>query len=480
MCKSRAQGGQRCFASAEKRLASADDTYMRAAAGPDAAALHTAIRRRDLALVDSASTVKGAENLAARADMARIAGDTIGADRLRMILTRGAARRERSAQQYRQWQTDHDVTPRPAAETPTGDRCASCGQWAGSRHHCPTTDAFGPTGIRSEPDRAADTDRAEAALFTNLPLTADEYAQICRDYTTSSPESVLHELRESTVDATDMDPLSAGNAVDAWAPAAKRDAARHVVQQLQHVPPSALLPPGARELVESGTVASTVAGRLVYRDGDAWRYVADGATIHPATPPAPVPDEAVPDAVRRDAAADVAGRWAGSFTADPDAASHSLQAAARTEFTHPDYPARTWRERRDRLVLRAQYAATQQWLSDRGISRVTVHRGMGWGEDSDAAGTASRHTPDWYEPDCDGTTTVAPPLNPLSSTSTRMPVAEAFTLGGNDADDRAVLTTSIPATRIASTPRTGMGCLAEHELIVLDGPGQWQLTSDYL
>lgn len=488
MCRPRTQGGQRCYSEADKQLASVEAAYQAAATGPDAAALHKAIRKRDIALMEYASTHKGAENIAALADAARGRGDTATAGEWRRHLVRGTARRHRAADAYRKWKQENtpDAAPHSprATASPQGPRCTQCGQWRGRTHLCLTGQTAGPTMCASHADESAveETERLDRALYEHIPLTPDERATIHTDYNVTDPELTVMQARHDTVSLHDIDPLSAGAVVEPWAVAAKRDAIRQASCQLEHLPAAALLPASARKRRDTGTVSRTASGRLVYPDADSptgYRYLVDETPAH-TNGQVTLLDTVADSGVHADAAADVAARWAGAFTADPASPGAGLQESARVEFTDPARPARTWRERRERAVLRAQYAATQQWLADRGITEVTVHRGMGWGEDATAAGAASRQAPGWYEPGHDGSHLVEPALNPLSSVSTTMPVAEAFSLGANDADDRAVITTTIPAARIASTPRTGMGCLAEHELVVLPGPGQWRLTSDYL
>jgi hypothetical protein len=107
--------------------------------------------------------------------------------------------------------------------------------------------------------------------------------------------------------------------------------------------------------------------------------------------------------------------------------------------------------------LRAQYAATQERLAAAGITEVPVFRGVKtYGE-----------APAWIE-------SGDVKLRPLSSFSSDRTIAALF---GYDERGGHMLTGTVPAARVLSTPRTGTGALEEAEFVVLGGPASWDITS---
>jgi hypothetical protein len=108
--------------------------------------------------------------------------------------------------------------------------------------------------------------------------------------------------------------------------------------------------------------------------------------------------------------------------------------------------------------LLAQYQATQDRLSERGITSVELSRGY----------RSYDGTPVW----ADGTQTADLPLRPMSSFTSDPSIAGRFARA-TDGSDGFVISATVPADRILSTPRSGMGALSESEFVVLDGPGSW-------
>jgi hypothetical protein len=101
-----------------------------------------------------------------------------------------------------------------------------------------------------------------------------------------------------------------------------------------------------------------------------------------------------------------------------------------------------------RSFARAQYDATQADLAARGITEVTVYRGTGVQGVSEGSVT----------------------LRPASSWSSDPSTAREFAATAADQDgNAAVLAATVPASRVLSTPSTGVGCLSEDEVVLLGG-----------
>jgi hypothetical protein len=115
--------------------------------------------------------------------------------------------------------------------------------------------------------------------------------------------------------------------------------------------------------------------------------------------------------------------------------------------------------------LRAQYNITQQDLASRGITKVSLARGMKW-SNVDAA-------PAWAKDiitskKADSVEVKLPQVRPLSSWSLQEITAYQFS-GRNG----VVLKADIPASKVLSWPKSGFGALDEAELVTLphDGVG---------
>jgi hypothetical protein len=119
-----------------------------------------------------------------------------------------------------------------------------------------------------------------------------------------------------------------------------------------------------------------------------------------------------------------------------------------------------------RAFVRAQYDETQAMFAKQGITELSVYRGMAWNE---------RSIPEWVdmtEPVSDAEI----PLRPMSSFSLDPAVAERF---ASHADGiKAIVTGTIPVSRVMATPRSGVGCLNEYETVILAGPGFWSIIHD--
>jgi len=104
-----------------------------------------------------------------------------------------------------------------------------------------------------------------------------------------------------------------------------------------------------------------------------------------------------------------------------------------------------------RAFVRAEYDATQAWFKERGITHVTVIRGMDDDEDNKLLGYG-------YE-------TVT--MQPASSWTSDVGTAFAFT---TDKANPKILTTRVPVSQVLSTCVTGRGCLTEREVVLLGKP----------
>lgn len=115
-------------------------------------------------------------------------------------------------------------------------------------------------------------------------------------------------------------------------------------------------------------------------------------------------------------------------------------------------------------LVRAEYAATQQWFADRGIKSLVVYRGMRDVRGDLKAGDEVKVT-----------------ANPLSSWTTTRSMAEQFAvLDGtsrlSEVSDNLVIAMEVPVSAIQSIPLTGRGCLVETEVVVIGKPATALVT----
>ena len=116
-----------------------------------------------------------------------------------------------------------------------------------------------------------------------------------------------------------------------------------------------------------------------------------------------------------------------------------------------------------RKFLRAQYDLTQQFFAEHGITSVNVYRGMSY-----PYGT--RTPDDWPGGNVSQATRQSLTSNPLSSWTFKYDIASRFAQGSPDAiDNSALLSTTIPVSRILATPFSGFGSLGEGEFVALGG-----------
>jgi hypothetical protein len=109
-----------------------------------------------------------------------------------------------------------------------------------------------------------------------------------------------------------------------------------------------------------------------------------------------------------------------------------------------------------RALVRAQYDSTQAWLKEQKIEELFLFRGQGWldGKEPNTLG-------EWNNK----IRTVKMKSQPLMSMTTDWEIAKGFANG----DNLAIVGAHVPAKRIFSMPRTGLGCANESEFVVLGG-----------
>ena len=203
----------------------------------------------------------------------------------------------------------------------------------------------------------------------------------------------------------------------------------------------------------------------------------------------PGADPQVREGLRQEAVASLVGRWAVTSNGT-DAEALAVQRVAAQEFglvgsaswdTPEDLRAEVdgLVERRGtvyRAFLRAQYDETQKMFREAPggpVTHVRVHRGFSWG-----SGSAGR-IPEWADPETAASRPV--PLRPLSSCSLDRRVAAEFATGGDKGvhRHRTIIEGTVPVSRVLATPRSGVGCLPEAEVVILSGPGSWGVDSAF-
>lgn len=489
MCRSKAEGGQRCFGAAADAYQQTLDRY-EAAAGGDLTDLAQAASKLADAEVTFASTARGAENLAALAAASDARGDHRAADRYHRALTRGLARRAANDAAYRRAIGAPPMDPAQWAAA-RGDRCRVCGQFTAATHRCPTL-LTTPSPAPSTPDiAAAHHSGVMAGKFLDIELTGSASAAFEDRYGSHADRDVaLADAVNDLIAPFHVEVLSGG--LEPWAQAAKASVVDQLLEHTRDVPDADLLMPALCAVLDDPRAVfyETKRGQLAVCDP------ADPAWPHPVNAEIDADDEPLTrgqarEVARREALSATVAEWAYGFSADPQSSAWHFQTAAQELLGNPTHttlsevkePLHRLRLARARAVTNAQYALTQKYFADAGITEVSVHRGMGWGEDVVDGGNSSRTPPSWYDPtssdpdDPAATYRREIPMNPVSSFTLDHRVAELFSRSGGEAEVSAVISGTVPVSRILSTPRTGIGCLAESEVVVLAGPGQWQVTN---
>lgn len=522
MCKSKSEGGQRCFAHASARLdriqAAVDSLAGPAEATPAAGRLHRKLRE---ARIDIATTARGYANL----DQQRAAhiqlGEDASADEIARLLVRAAARRRAriTGEGAAAAADDHWI-----ARQPTGPRCERCGQFtSGPVHNCPPVLvrarqvrqhpawAESSTPHRSPAARRA-AEQAEMAFYEPVDYTDDDLAAIlavCHDplYGPKLDEPTLdvEQIRAGGVDpSTDTrvrqrmdESLQRGlyaayedeytddgqvmpvglyqGALEPWAGPLKRATSATIADHLADIPDADLFDGSdLHALTHPDEYEWSATDRtLSYRPRGGGTPHAVGATAITRTPPPetfqPYGGQDVRRRGRQIVASQTLAQWAlGETGLDYSEVRELHQAADDLFLQEGEPPAGTFARTRARAVLRAQYDATQRWFADRDITEIAVSRGMKW--------EAGQQAPTWVPATKGDTVDGQVPLNALSSFSTREDVASFFADRELFEDTVSVrIHGTVPVSRIVATPRTGIGCLAEAELVVLDGPGHWTI-----
>lgn len=121
--------------------------------------------------------------------------------------------------------------------------------------------------------------------------------------------------------------------------------------------------------------------------------------------------------------------------------------------------------------LRAQYDNTQEFFKRKGITEITVYRGMQEPDHTFGLDFGDEDDDD-YEPIFQGFELQS---RPLSSWTTKLDTAESFASGFNT-NLGTVFRQVIPTNRILGTPFTGLGCRREEELVILGGIDKTDVT----
>ena len=521
MCRSKAQGGQRCFAEAERTLRAAEDALRVAdnvarfaANTSDVFAIRDRERRVELAervkqaTIDYATTARGMRNISMIADAHADTGDSETAHQLRRWVTRGMARRRVNDTTFSSWKAAHAdeiydsdcvnwTPPHLRGDTP---RCPLCGQFIRPRsyHCCPPAllqaqrerllDAVTAASRAPDSHAQAVTANITAAWSADLPMTtAEEGAAlaVCVDdaygpaTATATLDvalerawaSVLAEADEYTDDGDPLPVLLYQGALEPFARPAKRDSARAVAAQLAATPDEDLF--DADDCTALSRPAEyewtlTPEGALMFGPWDGgFKQIGDGGHMKSEGAPLDPADNKLHTLARQAIVSQTMSHWAVHTTDNPEPVITQIQAAARDTYLTPGPAVGDLHARLARAVVTAQYRATQQYFAEHGVTEITVSRGMMF---------RPERVPSWVPADRHDRQIGSVPLNPLTSFTTRAAVASAFAKREWDGDHVSVrIHGTIPVDRVLSTPRTGMGCLSESEVVVLAGPGDWEI-----
>ena len=208
------------------------------------------------------------------------------------------------------------------------------------------------------------------------------------------------------------------------------------------------------------------------------------------------PSDQLAQSLREEGVGRLVAQWAGSSN-DTEALSLAMQESAAETFglsDHVSWPTdpATAGDVSDLMskngemygaFLQSQYDSTQEYLASHGISEVQLARGYDWGAgiiapEYDTGIRSLSDIPEWAQGSKDASLSVVNDigLRPLSSFTTNINMANSF--AGESGYIAATLVTAIiPADRILSCPRTGLGCLKESEMVVLAGSGTYNVRT---
>lgn len=497
MCRSKAQGGQRCHAHAAATLEKAASALGVAALDlPSASADREQVRRYREALIDYATTARGAANLWPVIGTYP-AGHPSRRD-LERVFYKAVKRRQAREDAYTQWKRDRgqptegrDMLAEDQWAVTDGARCARCGQYTSqaSTHTCPTRLTMLPV---TAPSRFAS--RADGRGVEQVPMLEDLPEM---DFATA--QAILSDLSPTEdFERSVMRDLDSAMADDAFASPGEIADGVAVGEKV-------------RQLISSTADSNLEEALFIAHDGGGFldsdgfdrlqsHLKADtaqrlGERIHRLDPAiSPARAEEIADQAMRSWAMNYSHDKYGEQTLAPYHQAAEALAAGRDPLAghaldSPEYEAG--------ITVIAQYQATQEWFADRGVTEVRLHRGMAYYdaeyEPRDMTRTSIpptdrddgeyRWVPGWIPAeeleDYDTPTFIDHVRNkPLSSWSDSEEVAGMFA----EDDERSlgyILATTMPVQRILSIPRTGNGCLIEREVVVLDGPGGATIRPNY-
>src|ERR1035441_1673461 len=122
-------------------------------------------------------------------------------------------------------------------------------------------------------------------------------------------------------------------------------------------------------------------------------------------------------------------------------------------------------------------------FKDQGISSITLYRGQSV-EPTDLNSTVSTSSEPYRPSETSKMDTVQ--MRPMSSWSASYSTAADFTTNGPTSNDPYaglnpgyVMTAQVPVSQIMSCPRTGFGCLNEHEFVVLGNVKSVSVTGEF-
>lgn len=205
VCRSKAEGGQRCFGSAADAYQQTLDRYEAAPGGDLTDLAHAASKLTD-AEVTFASTASGFQNLATLA----AASDARGDHRYHRALTRGLTRRAANDAAYRRAIGGPPTDPAQWAAA-RGDRCRVCGQFTAITHRCPTLSTT-PAAAPSTPDiAAAHHSSVITGQFLDIELTGSAAARFEDRYGShANPDVALADAVNDLIAPFHVEVLSGG------------------------------------------------------------------------------------------------------------------------------------------------------------------------------------------------------------------------------------------------------------------------------
>ena len=318
----------------------------------------------------------------------------------------------------------------------------------------------GECGDRPCPRNAGQDLARHASLADHTSVLTAAFTDPMAD---AAPPSALASDGTRPVTAAEFsDAITAGYTDDDGDRRAVIDAAAALERRLRHVPTA--------DLIDAAWADTDLAADLDGGPGDGttgtWSRTGWGRwTHHAGSRPAPPSDDAqtfdpadpgdlrrMSRQLRHDAAHRLVQLWAVDPTGHPQ--TRAMQRIAADTISRggrgfePD-PALTGRDKVYAETLKATYDATQEWLAERGIGWVTLHRG----ESATSAGYRRHPLASWTSEDW------VADWHATNSTAT----------SGRPGTER-VVTADIPARDILSLPVTGMGTMTEYEAVVLTRP----------